>query len=72
MHDVKVTVDCDGNPLPSQPLVPYWTACTVAQNCNTCGGDIWIGDRCVISGPTMHCQYCGPFVAHHEDDGEVR
>jgi hypothetical protein len=51
--------------------VPYWTECTAARDCNTCGRDIWIGERCVISGPTIHCRLCGPRVSRHEDTGVI-
>jgi hypothetical protein len=51
--------------------VPHWTECTTAADCNTCGRDIWVGERCVISGPTIHCWRCGRSVSNHEDTGEV-
>jgi hypothetical protein len=51
-------------------LVPYWTEATLSTDCNTCGRDVWIGERCVISGPTVHCYRCGESVAHYDDNDE--
>jgi hypothetical protein len=52
-------------------LVPYWTEAMFAADCNTCGRDIWVGERCVISGPTIHCWRCGAAVAHYNDNGTI-
>jgi hypothetical protein len=51
--------------------VPHWTEATAARDCNTCGRDIWIGERCVMSGPTIHCRLCGPSLCKHEDTGVI-
>lgn len=53
-------------------LVPYWTESTFTADCNSCGRDIWVGERVVISGPTVHCRLCGFSVCHYEDVPDVR
>jgi len=52
--------------------VPYWDECKVAGDCSTCGRDVNFGDRCVVSGPTIHCHLCGAKIAGCEDNGAVR
>src|SRR5215469_8160918 len=49
-----------------------WTEATQACDCSTCGRDIWIGDRCVLSGPTIHCRICGTTVCTYEDNGAIQ
>jgi hypothetical protein len=58
-------------PIQLRPVrdTPYWMECIAARDCTTCGRDIWVGERCVISGPTIHCQICGTGVCCYEDDG---
>jgi hypothetical protein len=59
-------------PPPAVMPVPYWTESTKATDCTTCGRDIWVGERCVVSGPTIHCRLCGTKVCCYEDDGQTR
>ena len=65
-------LDCGSNVQHTPIPVPYWTESTKATECNTCGRDIWVGERVVISGPTIHCWRCGSRVANHEDTGAIQ
>lgn len=65
-------LDCCGNIVRTPIPVPYWTESTKATDCNTCGRDIWVGERVVISGPTIHCRLCGTWVCNHEDTGVIQ